>query len=52
LRSIGLQPFERPTDDQDAELAWDAGAAMTVEGAVNYALELAPVLSRALVSGG
>lgn len=48
LRSLGLQPFERPTDDPDAQRAWDAGAAMTVEEAVNYAMALAPTISSSL----
>jgi predicted ATPase len=51
LKSIGLEPFERPTDDPDAQRAWDAGAAMTVEEAVNYAQELAPTLSSTLAEG-
>ena len=48
LRSMGLEPFERPTNDPDAQRAWDAGAVMTVEEAVSYALELAPTLSATL----
>ena len=51
LRSMGLEPFERPTDDPDAQRAWDAGAVMTVEEAVSYALELAPTLSSTLAAG-
>jgi predicted ATPase/class 3 adenylate cyclase len=51
LKSIGLAPFERPTDDPDAQRAWDAGAVMTVEEAVGYALELAPTLSASLAAG-
>jgi predicted ATPase/class 3 adenylate cyclase len=51
LRSIGLEPFERPADDPDAQGAWDAGATMTVEEAVSYGLALAPTLSSALALG-
>jgi len=50
LRSIGLEPFERPTDDLDAQRAWDAGAVMTIEETVSYALELAPTLSSTLAA--
>ena len=50
LKAIGLQPFERPTDDPEAQRDWDAGAAMTVEEAVSYALELAPTLSASLAA--
>jgi len=50
LRSIGLQPFERPTDDPDAQRASDAGAAMTVAEAVSYALRVARTLSRTLAA--
>jgi tetratricopeptide (TPR) repeat protein len=51
LRSMGLEPFERPTEDPGAQRAWDAGAVMTVEEAVSYALELAPTLSSTLAAG-
>jgi tetratricopeptide (TPR) repeat protein len=50
LKSIGLEPFERPTNDPVAQGAWDAGAGMTVEEAVSYALELAPTLSSTLAA--
>jgi hypothetical protein len=35
----------RPADDPDAQRGWDAGAAMTVDEAVAYALEIATELS-------
>ena len=51
LQSMGIEPFVRPADDPDAQRAWEAGATMTIEEAVSYALELAPTLSRDLVAG-
>jgi predicted ATPase/class 3 adenylate cyclase len=50
LESIGLEPMVRPTDDPDAQRAWEAGATMTIEEAVAYALELAPTLSSTLAT--
>ena len=51
LESLGMELLERPTDDPVAQRAWDAGAAMTIEEAVSYALELGPTLSSALGGG-
>ncbi len=45
VKHLGIPPLVRPTDDADAQRAWDAGAAMTVDEAVRYALEIAAELS-------
>lgn len=45
VEHLGLPPLVRPADDTDAQRAWDAGAAMTVDEAVAYALEIAADLS-------
>jgi predicted ATPase/class 3 adenylate cyclase len=48
---LGLPPLVRPTDDADAQRAWDAGAAMTLDEAVRYALDIAAELSSQVSSG-
>jgi predicted ATPase/class 3 adenylate cyclase len=48
---LGLPPLVRPIDDADAQHAWDAGAAMTVDEAVRYALDIAAELSSQVSSG-
>jgi predicted ATPase/class 3 adenylate cyclase len=45
VTQLRIPPLVRPTDDPDAQLAWDTGAAMTVDEAVRYALEAAAELS-------
>jgi hypothetical protein len=47
LEQFGFEPLVRPTDDADANRAWDAGAAMSVDEAVDYALRIAAELSSA-----
>jgi predicted ATPase len=51
VEHLGLPPLVRPTDDADAQRAWDAGAAMTVDEAVSYAREVAPHLFGTLPAG-
>jgi predicted ATPase/class 3 adenylate cyclase len=41
VKHLRLPPLVRPTDDVGAQRAWDAGAAMSVDDAVRYALEVA-----------
>jgi predicted ATPase/class 3 adenylate cyclase len=48
---LGIPPLVRPADDADAQQAWDAGAAMSVDEAVTYAIEIAAELSGALSAG-
>jgi predicted ATPase/class 3 adenylate cyclase len=45
VKHLRIPPLVRPTDDAAAQRAWDAGAAMSVDEAVGYALEVAPDLS-------
>lgn len=45
VEQLGIPPLVRPTDDSDAQRAWDAGAAMTVDEAVRYALDVAAELT-------
>ena len=45
VERLGLPPLVRPSDDTNAQQAWDAGAAMTVDEAVRYALAAAAELS-------
>ena len=42
---LGIPPLVRPANDADAQRAWDAGAAMTSDEAVAYALEVAADLA-------
>ena len=42
---LGIPPLVRPADDADAQRAWDLGAAMTLEDAVAYAVEITAELS-------
>ncbi|HET7676704.1 MAG TPA: AAA family ATPase [Candidatus Limnocylindrales bacterium] len=44
LAHLRITPLLRPTDDPDAQRAWDAGAAMSVDEAVRYAVEIAAEL--------
>jgi tetratricopeptide (TPR) repeat protein len=44
VRQLGIPPLVRPTGDADSQLAWDTGAALTVDEAVRYALEAAAEL--------
>jgi predicted ATPase/class 3 adenylate cyclase len=48
VEHLGLPPLVRPTDDTHAQRAWDAGAAMTVDEAVAYAVGIVSELSAAL----
>jgi tetratricopeptide (TPR) repeat protein len=45
---LGIEMPARPTDDAYAQRAWDEGAAMSVDEAVSYALEVAALASGAL----
>ena len=47
VQHLGLPPLVRPTDDAHAQRAWDAGAAMTVDEAVAYAVGIVAELSAA-----
>jgi predicted ATPase/class 3 adenylate cyclase len=51
VERLGLPPLVRPTDDPDAQQAWDAGAAMTADEAVSYAIDIATDLMGALPAG-
>jgi predicted ATPase/class 3 adenylate cyclase len=42
---LGIPPLARPSDDTEAQRAWDAGAAMTLDEAVIYAREFAAGIS-------
>ena len=46
VERLGLPPLERPTEDRDAQQAWDSGASMTADEAVSYAVDLATDLMR------
>jgi len=48
---LGIPPLVRPTDETDAQRAWDVGAAMTLEDAVAYAVEITAELSGREPSG-
>ena len=45
FKHFDIPPLERPTGDAEAERAWDAGAAMSVDEAVRYAGEVAADLT-------
>jgi tetratricopeptide (TPR) repeat protein len=48
LGYMDVDSLDRPIDDTDAQRAWDAGAAMTVDEAVAYAYEVAAQMQAAL----
>jgi tetratricopeptide (TPR) repeat protein len=41
LAQLEIEPLVRPTDDVDAQRLWDEGAAMPIDEAVRYGLEIA-----------
>jgi predicted ATPase/class 3 adenylate cyclase len=41
LAQLEIEPLVRPTDDVDAQRLWDEGAAMPINEAVQYGLEIA-----------
>ena len=43
VERLGLPPLVRPTDDPDAQQAWDSGAAMTADEAVTYATDISRI---------
>ncbi len=45
VKHFGLPPLARPTGDADTQRSWDAGAAMTVDEAVEFAVRITSELS-------